>query len=593
MRKAGGIVGLIAGIFGFIAAIVTLFLGGLGGAFDARGADTIIGLGWGGIFFSFMVIIFGSIQIGAKGKIPSILLTLSSLAGIFLGGKFVAVCLSLSFIGGILGLVERNKNSVLLSQEIPTQEASLTITKEESKKNIKDFIVERKIAISLASAIALLLLIFILPQSREDRGFSRVEHYSRETSEQDLSDLQPSQQKDFIKIIQKAQVDLDKATNDMIVGGIRQKRREEICRLVGWGSIDDWVGIIKTLDSNTEGKGILVLQIADNVTLGTWNNSLSDFKDGTLLNPTSDLFSQVSKMNIGEAVVFSGLFILDDKDCVGVQNITANASISKPKFIFKFSAVSLLDQDAASRKEIVQHPQDTAHSESFVHKGKKIYSGITSYSNVGIPTNHAQAQETARSSDDGPDFFSVKNVTQDDVLNIRSEPDSKSTSIGEIPYNGVGLRNLGCNDDLFSQRLEMEPEERMNSTNNRWCKVEYRGVLGWVNGKFLKEDDGRYVGNVTPDIQNEVSVEIMHFPDREGFLVKATTALSAIHSRNSVPLIKMKKGDGVIITGISSDEMWFEIERGYYTQGKQSIERGYNNKEKFYVPTGDVRFFRD
>ena len=53
MKKAGGIIALIAGIFGVLAAIFTLFVGGAGVAFEAEGADTIIELGWGGVLFSF------------------------------------------------------------------------------------------------------------------------------------------------------------------------------------------------------------------------------------------------------------------------------------------------------------------------------------------------------------------------------------------------------------------------------------------------------------------------------------------------------------------------------------------------------------
>jgi hypothetical protein len=35
MQKAGGIIGLISGIFGTLAAVVTLFVGGMGSAFKA------------------------------------------------------------------------------------------------------------------------------------------------------------------------------------------------------------------------------------------------------------------------------------------------------------------------------------------------------------------------------------------------------------------------------------------------------------------------------------------------------------------------------------------------------------------------------
>lgn len=36
MRKAGGIIGLVAGIFGTIAALITLVVGGTGAAFHAN-----------------------------------------------------------------------------------------------------------------------------------------------------------------------------------------------------------------------------------------------------------------------------------------------------------------------------------------------------------------------------------------------------------------------------------------------------------------------------------------------------------------------------------------------------------------------------
>ena len=76
MKKAGGTVVLIAGIFGVITAGFTLFTGGLGAAFDAEGANTIIELGWGGIVFSFLTIVFGAVAMAAKGRVPGVLLIL-------------------------------------------------------------------------------------------------------------------------------------------------------------------------------------------------------------------------------------------------------------------------------------------------------------------------------------------------------------------------------------------------------------------------------------------------------------------------------------------------------------------------------------
>jgi len=110
MIKAGGIIALIAGIFGVIAAIATLLIGGVGSALDGEGADTVIGLGWGGVIFSFLVIIFGVVSLNAKSKTPGILLIISAVAGAVLGGTLVAIFMVLALVGGILVVVGKKKD---------------------------------------------------------------------------------------------------------------------------------------------------------------------------------------------------------------------------------------------------------------------------------------------------------------------------------------------------------------------------------------------------------------------------------------------------------------------------------------------------
>jgi hypothetical protein len=84
MNKAGGIIAMVAGVFGVIAAIVTLIVGGLGSAFKADSADTVVALGWGGVVFSFLVIVFGAVALykpkGAGIGLISVRLQESSLA---------------------------------------------------------------------------------------------------------------------------------------------------------------------------------------------------------------------------------------------------------------------------------------------------------------------------------------------------------------------------------------------------------------------------------------------------------------------------------------------------------------------------------
>ena len=105
MRKAGGIIALIAGIFAVFAAGFTLFTGGLGAAFEAEGADTIVLLGWGGVVFAFLTIVLGAVAIGAKGRTPGILIVLCAVAGAVLGGTLVAIFMALAGIGGLLAAI--------------------------------------------------------------------------------------------------------------------------------------------------------------------------------------------------------------------------------------------------------------------------------------------------------------------------------------------------------------------------------------------------------------------------------------------------------------------------------------------------------
>ena len=113
-------------------------------------------------------------------------------------------------------------------------------------------------------------------------------------------------------------------------------------------------------------------------------------------------------------------------------------------------------------------------------------SGLVRIALIAILSTTGSALATA----DGPDFFRVKGVAGDDVLFIRAEPNASSKKIGEIPPDGTCVRNLGCRGGLtfqeFTDLSEEQKTERLKKSP-RWCKVEYRGVEGWVAGAYLQE----------------------------------------------------------------------------------------------------------
>jgi hypothetical protein len=107
MSKAGGIVALIAGIFGFIFALFTLSIGGVASGLHVHGAGQALLIGWIALIMAALQITFGAIAVGKVGKRTGFYLLAVSLIGIFAGLMMVAsiggaICSLLALLGGIL-----------------------------------------------------------------------------------------------------------------------------------------------------------------------------------------------------------------------------------------------------------------------------------------------------------------------------------------------------------------------------------------------------------------------------------------------------------------------------------------------------------
>ena len=109
MIKAGGILAIIAGLLGVLAAVVTLVMGGLGTAFATNGADTVVSMGWGGIFFSLLAVVYGAVAFGAP-RAGAFGLALTAIPGMVLGGLLVAVLMALALVAAIMVWLGRKKD---------------------------------------------------------------------------------------------------------------------------------------------------------------------------------------------------------------------------------------------------------------------------------------------------------------------------------------------------------------------------------------------------------------------------------------------------------------------------------------------------
>ena len=97
---------------------------------------------------------------------------------------------------------------------------------------------------------------------------------------------------------------------------------------------------------------------------------------------------------------------------------------------------------------------------------------------------------SALATADGPDHFKVNEISPDKGLAIHSEAGRQSLVLGKIPGGSTCVRNLGCQGGLsFEEFGTLSKEDQLLKTaaNPRWCKVEFQGTTGWVEGRFLSE----------------------------------------------------------------------------------------------------------
>jgi hypothetical protein len=98
--------------------------------------------------------------------------------------------------------------------------------------------------------------------------------------------------------------------------------------------------------------------------------------------------------------------------------------------------------------------------------------------------------QPAQATADGPDYYRVSGVLPGYFLDLRSQPGPGAPSLGHVSADSQCLRNLGCQGGVSFEEfstLSSEAQKLRAAANPRWCKVDYRGTTGWVEGRFVAE----------------------------------------------------------------------------------------------------------
>jgi hypothetical protein len=132
------------------------------------------------------------------------------------------------------------------------------------------------------------------------------------------------------------------AKNELQKSALRKERAQELKAALG-GKLEvvNWTGVLTDLSTNSDGDAYITVEIARGVSIRTWNNSLSDKGDRTLIKFGSSLFKALAEMEEGTRVHFSGSFF-PGQDFVKEMSLTESGSMSEPEFLFRFSKVERL-----------------------------------------------------------------------------------------------------------------------------------------------------------------------------------------------------------------------------------------------------------
>jgi TPR repeat protein len=145
----------------------------------------------------------------------------------------------------------------------------------------------------------------------------------------------------LIAAVERARAAYAAAANDMAKGAARPTRAKEICAILKDNLyVINWPGKVEKLSSNSDGFGVLSIQIDKDMSIKTWSNALSDIQDKTLIDPSSAIFQQAVVLKEGQKVTFGGQFIPSKTDCIREGSLTLEGSLTKPEFLFRFSNIA-------------------------------------------------------------------------------------------------------------------------------------------------------------------------------------------------------------------------------------------------------------
>ena len=105
---------------GIVSAVLALFVGGLGGAFEAEGSGTIVGLGWSALFFSLLGLVGAALSL-AKPRIAAVVMLVAAIAVGISISLFAVIASPLFLVAALLTFLGRHTSREEITVQTTTR----------------------------------------------------------------------------------------------------------------------------------------------------------------------------------------------------------------------------------------------------------------------------------------------------------------------------------------------------------------------------------------------------------------------------------------------------------------------------------------
>lgn len=156
----------------------------------------------------------------------------------------------------------------------------------------------------------------------------------------ETAQTKPQAQVRLLQIVNSSKIKYRGTSNEIQKSQARDERKQQLAEIPL--RAENWVGTLVELETNSDGLGIVTVQLVDGVSVGTWNNALSDISDNTLVQKNSPLYARLAALNEGQVVRFTGMFSRSQEDYLKEVSMTQDGSMKEPSFLFRFEKIDPL-----------------------------------------------------------------------------------------------------------------------------------------------------------------------------------------------------------------------------------------------------------